>query len=44
MKRIIPTLIIALFAAHTSAQIITTLKSYRYNLTPAPPTDLVRSE
>jgi uncharacterized repeat protein (TIGR03803 family) len=44
MKRFVPTLVVAVFAAHASAQVITTVKSYRYNATPTPPTHLVRGE
>src|SRR5262245_24967737 len=44
MKRSIVTLLVALVAAHASAQVVTTLKSYRYNATPTPPTHLVRDE
>jgi len=44
MKRLLSILLVAGFAVHAPAQVITTVKSYRYNATPTPPTHLVRGE
>jgi len=46
MKQLIPTLLVALFAVHASAQIITTLKSYRFDsiMPVLPPEQLVRGD
>lgn len=44
MKRLILTLLVALVAAHASGQVITTLKSYQLNVTPASPAHLVRGD
>jgi hypothetical protein len=43
MKRLIPTLLIALATA-APAQVITTLKSYHFTVTPARPAHLVRGD
>ena len=43
MKRLIPTLM-AVLATAAPAQVITTVKSYRDNITPSPPGYLVRGE
>jgi len=44
MKRLLSIILVAVFAAHAPAQVITTVKSYRENITPSPPSYLVQGE